>query len=54
MLEGRWEFTWVYLPPGWEPQEADGMAANRHLNHVAESIVEDTGSLIRDVKESGE
>jgi hypothetical protein len=20
MLEGRWEFTWVYLPPGREPQ----------------------------------
>jgi hypothetical protein len=30
------------------------MAANHHLNHVAESIVEDTGSLIRDGKESGE
>jgi hypothetical protein len=30
------------------------MAANHHLTHVAESIGEDTGSLARDVKESGE
>ena len=30
------------------------MAANHHLNHVAESIGEDPGSLARDVKESGE
>jgi hypothetical protein len=30
------------------------MAANHHLRDVAESIVEDTGNLARDVKESGE
>jgi hypothetical protein len=31
-----------------------GKAANHHLSDVAESIVEDTGSLARDAKESGE
>ena len=35
-------------------RERYGMAANHHLRDVAESIVENTGTLPRDVNGSGE
>jgi hypothetical protein len=53
MLEDREDLTWAYLLPGWEPQSAVGMGSEPP-NHVGEPSVGDTGSLARDVKESGE
>ena len=52
---GRDGLTWI-LPrlQAGNRSERDRVGGNHHLNHVAESTVSDTGTLLRDGNGSGE